>query len=34
VRLPDRTPILLSPGDHLRLGDVAIAVETAKAAGS
>jgi len=28
VRLPDRTPILLSPGDRLRLGDVEVVVET------
>lgn len=26
VRLPDRTPILLSPGDRLRLGDIEVAV--------
>ena len=28
VRLPDRTPILLSPGDRLRLGDVEVSVGT------
>jgi hypothetical protein len=29
VRLPDRTPVILSAGDHLRLGDSEVVIETA-----